>query len=101
MIISIGSSIYDTGDFNVILHCCIDNGDCEVGSWVLSSFWGGVEGMVKEGGQKVSEVICVVVFGWEGGVFLDGRDGVLQVFNLLVDVYCLLVIGNYHRRLFL
>ena len=69
MIISIGSSIYDTGDFNVILHCCIDNGDCEVGSWVLSSFWGGVEVMVKEGGQKVSEVICVVVVGWEGVFF--------------------------------
>ena len=69
MTISIGSSISDTSDFNVILHFCIDNGDCEVVSWVLPSFWGGVEGMVKEGGQKVSEVICVVVVGWEGGSF--------------------------------
>ena len=65
---------------------------------VLSSFWGGVEGMVKEGGKKVSEVICVVVVCWKGGVFLDVMNGVLQVFNLLVDVYCLLVIENYHRR---
>ena len=42
----------------------------------------------------------MVVVGWEGGVFLDGMDGVLQVVNLLFDVYFLLVIGNYHRRFF-
>ena len=41
MIISVGSSISDTGDFNVILHCCIYNGDCEVGSWFCLLF--GVE----------------------------------------------------------
>ena len=70
MIISIASSISDASDFNVIFHFCIDNGDCEVGSWVFSSFWGGVEEkIVKEGRKKVSKVVCVVVVGWEGCVF--------------------------------
>ena len=32
--------------------------------------------------------------------FLDGINGVLQVVNLLFDVYCLLVIENYNRRFF-
>ena len=65
MIIRISISIFDAGDFNVILNCCIDNGDCDEGSRVLSSSWDGVAGLVKAGIQKVSEVICVVVVGWE------------------------------------
>ena len=65
MIIRIAISIFDAGDFNVILHCCIDNGDCEDDRRVLSSFWDGVAGLVKAGIHKVSEVICVVAVGWE------------------------------------
>ena len=65
MIIRISISIFDAGDFNVILHCCIDNGDCDEGSRVLSSSWDGAAGLVKAGIQKVSEVICVVVVGCE------------------------------------
>ena len=65
MIIRISISIFDAGDFNVIFHCCIDDGGCEEGSRVLYSFWDGVAGLVKAGIHKVSEVICVVVVGWE------------------------------------
>ena len=88
MIISIGGSIFDIGYFNVIKHWCIDDYYCEVGIRVMSYFWGWVEGMVKEGGQKVSEEICVVVVGW---------DDVLWLTDTLFGVYCLLMIGKYHR----